>query len=357
MKVIANRIDLLDKLEMCCKISARNGKPALQCVLIKAESPNMSMSATDLEMHLSVSTSQVQVEQPGACLVPAAALRNCVSLMADNVISISLEEMSVVIKGDSSTFKLNTCNTSDFPLPPDVDFVDVIRMTGKDFSTICDQVAYAASNAGTRYAFDGVFVDAMPGVTSFTATDGHRLASRTIKDGNAKGSAIVPTKAIRATSAIVDKSEVVRLSISTNHISFESESFRLIAVVIEGTFPGWRAMIPSEHDVFAAPNADDLANAMRQTMVVADDVTNGIHLSGSSAGLECLCRTQNGEVNARIPCKYDGDPIEIGINPEYVLDAITSCGSDIAIEMTKPNRPVVFRGQDVVCVVMPVSIK
>ena len=57
--------------------------------------------------------------------------------------------------------------------------------------------------------------------------------------------------------------------------------------------------------------------------------------------------------------KYEGDPVEIGFNPGFIVDALKVVDTpEVLIELKAPNKPGVIRtGNDFTYVVMPVNLQ
>ena len=57
--------------------------------------------------------------------------------------------------------------------------------------------------------------------------------------------------------------------------------------------------------------------------------------------------------------RYEGDPLEIGFNPGFIIDALKVVdGAEVMIELKAPNKPGVIRtGTEFTYVVMPVNLQ
>src|SRR4029077_4146263 len=120
MKVICNRGALLEALTVAgAVVAARTPKPVLQCVKLTAADDRLTIAATDLEVAIRFSDSQVQIERAGEILVLADKLREIVRQSVDDTLSIELDKDQLSIKGQDSHFKLLTQPVSEFPPVPD----------------------------------------------------------------------------------------------------------------------------------------------------------------------------------------------------------------------------------------------
>ena len=120
MKVICNRGALLEALMVTGNaVQARTPKPVLLCVKLTAADDRLTIAATDLEVAIRYSDTQVQIEEPGEALLPADKFRDIVRESIDDTLSIEITGDSAHIKGQDSHFKIFTQSASEFPPVPD----------------------------------------------------------------------------------------------------------------------------------------------------------------------------------------------------------------------------------------------
>src|SRR3954464_3701789 len=177
MKVICNRGALLEALSVAGNaVAQRTPKPVLQCVKLTAADDRLTIAATDLEVAIRYSDSQVQIEQPGEALVPADKFRDIVRESVDDTLSIEITGDSAHIKGQDSHFKIFTQKASEFPPVPDFEGEADFQVPGGQLKNLIGQTMFAAAKESTRYAFNGVLLVAKGKSITFVSTDGRRLA-------------------------------------------------------------------------------------------------------------------------------------------------------------------------------------
>src|SRR5918998_4295562 len=154
MKVICNRGALLDALIVAGNVvAARTPKPVLQCVKLTADNDRLTVAATDLEVAIRYSDSQVQIEQGGEVLVPADKLRDIVRESVDDTLAI---EVSTEKDGAGGTFahiRIFTQKASDFPPVADFEGEPDFTIAGGQLKQLINQTLFAAAKESTRYAF------------------------------------------------------------------------------------------------------------------------------------------------------------------------------------------------------------
>src|SRR3954447_20473927 len=178
MKVICKRGALLDALTVTGNVvAARTPKPVLQCLKLTADNNCLTVAATDLEVAIRFCDNQVQIEQAGETLLPADKLRDIVRESVDDTLSIDTSSgEQATIKGQDSIFKIYTQNPKEFPPVPDFEGHADFEIVAGHLKQLIGQTLFAAAKESTRYAFNGVLLNAKGKKVNLVSTDGRRLA-------------------------------------------------------------------------------------------------------------------------------------------------------------------------------------
>lgn len=375
MKVICNRGALLDALTVTGNVvAARTPKPVLQCVKLTAADDRLTIAATDLEVAIRYSDSQVQVEQGGEALLPADKLRDIVRESMDDTLSIEVGADTggssgggvASIKGQDSLFKIFTQRPSDFPPVPDFSGEADFEITGGHLKQLIGQTLFAAAREQTRYAFNGVLLIAKARKINLVSTDGRRLAmakgelvsDKLPKDG---GKAIVPVKALVLVEKLIDDpEETVSVQVRENQVIFHTPRATLTSNLVEGQFPPYEDVIPKDADKKMTASTADFLSAIRRAALLTTEESKGVRMHFSKKGLVLTSRSpESGEATVNFPCKFEGAEVEIGFNPTFLTDALRVVDSDeISLELTAANRPGLLKGgPNFLYVIMPVNLQ
>jgi len=374
MKVICNRGALLEALNIASVVvQARTPKPVLQCVKLTAADDRLTIAATDMEVTIRYSDSQVQIEQPGETLVPADKFRDIVRESVDDTLAIEVgEERDSVggtfatIRGQDSVFKIFTQKSAEFPPIPDFEGEADFELPGGHVKALIGQTLFAAAKEVGRYNFNGVLTTAAGKKIALISTDGRRLAmakgdlaSDKLPREGAK--VIIPTKALNLIDKLIDDpEEMVGFQVRENRVIFHTSSATLTSNLIEGSFPPYDDVIPKDTDKRMTAATADFLSAIRRAALLTTEESRGVKFQFSKKGLVLTSRSpEAGEATVNFACKYDGADIEIGFNPAFLTEALRVVDSDeVSLEMTAPNRPGLLRGgPNFLCVVMPVNLQ
>jgi DNA polymerase-3 subunit beta len=369
MKLICNRGALLEALMVAGSVvAARTPKPVLQCVKLSSEGDRLTVAATDLEVAIRYSDAQVQVERAGEALVLADKLRDIVRESVDDTLTLELDKEQLHIKGQDSHFKIFTQAVSEFPPVPDYSGEPDFQIVGGHLKQLINQTLFAAAKESTRYAFNGVLVTAAKGKKiNLVSTDGRRLAmakgeltsvGKLDKDG---AKAIIPTKALQLIDKLIDDpEETVAVQMKENQVIFHTSSATLTSNLVEGQFPPYEDVIPKDADKTMTAATADLLSAIKRASLLTTEESKGVRMQFGKKGLVLTSRSpEAGEATVNFACKFEGGDVEIGFNPQFMIDALRVVDTDeITLELTAPNRPGLIKGgANFLYVIMPVNLQ
>ena len=368
MKVIVDRAALNDALGLLGSvIAARTPKPVLNYVKLTAGDGVLSLLATDLETGLRLSINRVEVQEPGEALIIGDKFGQIVRESGDATLTIAVDASQATIRGQDSTYKLNVMPPSEYPNV--LDFAGVsgeadFEVRAGDLSQLIAQTIFATAKENSRYAINGVLLEREANKLNVVATDGRRLAvSRgTCKTAKTENRAIiVPTKALNLLARLLtDPEQNVKVKIADSQALFGTETATISSNLVEGNFPPYRDVVPRDGDKKATIATAPLNSAVRRAALLTNEESKSLRLSFKQGTLTLTSRTPEtgeAEVTLDLP-KYEGEPLDIGFNPQFIIDVLKVVDSDeVTLDLKAANKPGVFRtGQHFLYVVMPVNL-
>jgi DNA polymerase-3 subunit beta len=376
MKVLINRAALVEALGLASSVVlARTPKPVLTCVKLIANASaaggakTLTVVATDMELALQYTLTQVDIATAGIALIPAGKLSEIVNNSPDDTLTLETNADTTVIKGSDAHYKVFGYNPEEFPPVSGFDGAPDFSLTAASLKTLLDRTRFAAAREMTRYAINGVLFEKKGKKLSLVATDGHRLAQTkddTIAEGGKDVSAVVPIKAINLIERLLtDPEQTVSLQFKENKLFVQigSETGGVTATMstslVEGTFPPYGDVIPKDSDKKVTLNRDRFFSAVRRAALLTNEESKGVRLAFSNGTLSISSRApEMGEAKIDLPVEYGGEALEIGFNPTYLLDALKVADQEtVTFEMKTPNKPGLLRsGPGFLYVVMPVNL-
>jgi DNA polymerase-3 subunit beta len=363
MKVRINRQELSEALAAASAVAAtRTPKPILECVLIEAAGDHCLLVATDLEIAIRATVAQVEIEEKGTVVVHADKLAQIVRESSDEVLSLDSDDSMCHVRGKDAHYQIVALDPADFPAVAELEGEPDFEIENSVLRRMSEWTVFAAAREHTRYAINGVLWEKQKDALALVATDGRRLALAKAKISGAgqDWERIVPSKAMHVFPRILgDASGKVAVKLTGNQIIVKTARATLCSGLVEGQFPKYRDVVPSDCDRKVTLNTSELLSAVRRSALLTNEESKGVRLAFADNMLTLTSRAPSqGEATITIPIKYSHDELVIGFNPHFIIDALKVVDEDeVTIELKSSNRPGLFKcGADRQYVVMPVSL-
>jgi DNA polymerase III subunit beta len=366
LKLSTKRDELVTKLSLASRaVSTRAATQALSGILVTASEGGVELAATDGEMGLRTAM-EAQVGAAGSVLLPGRLLAELARSLGDADVEIESREAErdVEIRSAGSSFHLRVLPAEDFPKLPDPGG-EPLKIPAAALAETVELVAPAASRDDMRPVLTGVLVTAAAEEMTMVATDSYRLAvKRTELESGIGGEleANIPARALRELGRIVaaEGIEEVTVSLLPNQAVFGVGAILLSTRLIDGQFPNFRQLLPEsyEHDV-RLPRPEFLEVTRRVSQLAQRNAP--LRLSFSSGELKVSASTPDvGDAEEAMPIAFEGEPLEIGFNPEFLRDGIESvAGDEVMLRLISPLRPGLLQpvdNEDFRYLVMPIRL-
>ena len=286
MKVKFNKAAFQEALNLVTSIvPSRTPKPILQCVKIIAADGAVSVCSTDLEVGITYTIAQVEVDEDGQVVVPADKLAAIVRESVDEVIEVDASDASVNIKGADSHFTIYSHDPSQYPTVPGFEEEGDLRINLDKLQEGIEQTVFAAAKESTRYALNGTLWEVKGKKLTLVATDGRRLAKSIVTmEATAKalpgGRIIVPAKTMMLLDKVGgDADSAVAVKFVDNQIILNSGQAVISSNLVEGNFPKYEDIIPSDYDNRVTLSTDSVLSAVRRAALLANEDSKGIKVA------------------------------------------------------------------------------
>jgi DNA polymerase-3 subunit beta len=364
LKLTTKRDELVSKLSIISRaVSTRAATQALSGILLSASESGVAMSATDGEMGLRTGMA-ADVSGNGSVLLPGRLLSELARSLGDADVEIELRESErdVQIRSGGSSFHLRVLPSEDFANLPE-EGSEPLKIPATALAETVELVARAASRDDMRPVLTGVLVTAAGQEMTMVATDSYRLAvKRTSLESTIGGEleANIPAKALRELGRLVAELDDVAVSLLPNQAVFRAGDVLLNTRLIDGQFPNFRQLLPEsyEHDV-RLPRPEFLEVTRRVSQLAQRNAP--LRLSLSQGELKISASTPDvGDAEETMPAAFEGEPLEIGFNPEFLRDGIESVeGDEVMLRLISPLRPGLLQpvdNEDFRYLVMPIRL-
>jgi len=368
MKVTFNREALSNALSLLTSVvPSRTPKPILRCVQITAEEKAVRICATDLEVGINYLISEVQVEKAGEIIVPADKLAAIVRESVDDVLLLEASKGTCEIKGADSHFTiLSPDEPGQYPVVPGFEGDGDIKIALGSLQAGIDQSLFATAKESSRYAINGVLWEIMDKKLLLVATDGRRLARCRVNLSSAPekdkvpGNIIVPAKAMGLLDKIgSSEKDSVTIKLIDNQIIISCANVVISSNLVEGNFPKYEDIIPSDHDKKLTLSTDGALSAVRRASLLTSEESRGIKLAIEKDKLVFSGRApETGDAQVDMPIDYKGEAMEIGFNPQFLIDVLRVIKTpEFDFELGQSDRPGLIKsGTNFLYVLMPINL-
>jgi DNA polymerase-3 subunit beta len=353
MKFVVERDSLVDAVNWVSKsISNRPITTALLGIVIDA-SEEITLSGSDLETSTKAKF-KAEVSQKGKVLVPGRLLAEISRSLPAKPISFVLEGTRVLVSAGSAKFTLPTLPLSEYPTLPELPAASG-SLNSDLFATAVNQVAIAAGKDDSLPTLTGVFVEINKNQITLAATDRYRLAVRELtwsaQDANIETTSLLRARTLAdAAKSLIGTSQLtIALAPATTNeklVGFISDGKTMTSRVLDGSFPPFRHLLPSESTADAIIEVAPFLDSVRRVALVTDK-TVPLRLNFSNNTLQLEAGTgDEAQASEKLDINYKGEDINIAFNPTYLTDGLTAINTAfVHISFTGANKPAVLTGQ------------
>lgn len=369
----AHRDALLKPLQVVTGIvERRHTLPILSNVLITKTASKVSFCSTDIEMQIKTHAEMGTGNDSAATTVAARKLLDILRALPDQEITISLANKKLAIAQTKSKFSLQTLAAEEFPtVIPAEAYPARVVLTQKALKHLLHLVHFSMAQQDIRYYLNGLLLVIDRESLKAVATDGHRLAFSAVK-ANDEGvqidisgdrqEVIIPRKAILELQRLLsDTDESVVIEFAANQARFTFNDIELLSKLIEGKFPDYQRVIPANHSKIVSLNREFLLGSLQRAAILTTDKFKGVRLTLSSGTLRVSStNAEQEEASEDLEVSYNGDPVDIGFNVQYLLDVLANLKNEnIQIALQDPNASALITAaedSEFKYVVMPMRI-
>src|SRR5690606_454280 len=259
---------------------------------------------------------------------------------------------------------LSTLRASDFPTIDEIAQQQTLRLAKSALRRLIDKTHFSMAQQDVRYYLNGMLLETSGKRLRAVATDGHRLALAETELATAAAreeQLIIPRKGVLELARLLDGDGDIELQLGKNHIRAKIDAIRLTSKLIDGRFPDYARVIPTRPPNVLKADRDLLRQALQRTAILSNEKYRGVRLelTENSVVLQANNPEQE-EALETLEVEYAGEPLEIGFNVNYLLDALAAIdGSQVSFGMTGANSSCLItdpEGADAKFVVMPMRL-
>lgn len=336
--------------------------PILGSVLLRADGDTLELATTNLDVEFR----QVLPLASGGGLETTVDARRLFALAQaagnGSQLKLEMDGNQLAVRNGRSRWKMPVLPAEDFPaIPFDGDCVR-IEMGGAALAQALGRVMWSVGTEQIKHYLLGPLLHGEEGKLAFAATNGHTLM-RSITDVALPDRAcdiILMPKFCRLVEAITAEAAQVILEWDEAKIRLSVGDTTLTAKVIDGTFPDYRRVIPTQGDTPLVVDPQSLKSAVRKTVVLASEKTNCLKVARGQDSLTLSITSPGvGDSRSEQPAEC-AEGFETGFNAKYLEQMLDAIGGDsLVIHQSEAGAPARFErlvGDGAVGVIMPIRV-
>ena len=320
-------------------------------IYITTKNGQVELQGNDFELGIRL-TIDGDIKEPGTLVVGSRYFQELIRKLPGDTIELYKPEdgNSLTITSGSSEFNLVTLHPDDFSLVEQIHDQDHVNIDNFAMKELIDLTNYAAATDEDRPVFTGALLEIKENEVTMVATDTHRMAVKKItidEPATTPMRAIIPTKTLAEVSRLLptDNPAMINIIWNRTQIVFNFESIYIISRLIEGTYPEYEKVIPSQFNSSAVIDRREFAGAVDRVSLLAKDISyNVIRYDWSENNV--TLSTQNTEIGMAkedVSVEFKGTPFTISFNGRYISDILRHSTGDNIHLFLKQNGPVVIR--------------
>ena len=345
-------------------VSTKSSIPAIEGILLEAGENVLTLTGYDLEVGM-ITSMEARVEEAGSIILNAKILCDILRSLPSDTVSIEADErLTCRIKSGDAEFTLIGIAAADYPELPSVESGFPIVLDSETLRDMIRKTIFATADNDVKVVQTGVRFELGANQIRLVAVDGFRLAMRNEEidyDGEEK-IFVAPKKALNEVVKLTGGEETIALNVGKRFIVFEIGSYRIVSRLLEGEFLNYRAAISGKVTGTVRVNTRLLIQSIERTsLIITDRTKSPIRCVFDEDMIRISSTTALGTAHDRVPCKSEGEHMEIGFNNRYLLDALRVCDADeVLVKIGSPILPILIvptEGEDFLFLVLPVRLK
>jgi DNA polymerase-3 subunit beta len=372
MKFIVSSQQLSKSLQSISGVITTNSTvPIIQNFLFIITGDTLSVSATDLETTMTTSLLLSKSEKDGSIVVQSKLLMDTIKNLPDIpiIFNIDQEKYTVEIVANEGSYNLACFNADDFPMQKNMENANFVELPSSLVKTAISKTLFATGNDEMRIAMTGVFCDLSAENVTFVATDAHKLVRYRRSDVNSSSSFsfILPKKPlIQLKNNVVEDDSNVRIEYNDVNVRFIFSNYVLTARLIDGKYPNYEAVIPTNNPNVLYIERVSFLNSLRRVSIYSNPSVMQVRLKLSLNSV--VLTAEDPELSnlaiEKLNCNYNGDDMEIGFNAKFLQEMLGNIETpEVKLEMSQSNRAGILYpvdnanvNEEILMLVMPVML-
>ncbi|HEX6922988.1 MAG TPA: DNA polymerase III subunit beta [Bacillales bacterium] len=376
MQLTIKRDSLLKSMNHVMKaVSSKTTIPILTGIKLMASEDEVVLTGSDSNVSIESTIplndngeeEKALVSKPGSIVLQGNFFAELIKKLPENTVEITVDErLTTTIRSGSSEFNLNGLDPGEYPRLPKIDETRAFRIKTDLLKDVIRQTVFAVSTSEAQPVLTGVNWGVEDGVLKCVATDGHRLASRTVSVEESSGelsNIVIPGQSLNELGKILDDgAEWVDFVVTESQTLFKTENLLFFSRLLDDNYPDTKRLIPSESKTDLVVDTKAFLQALDRTWLLArEDRNHVVKLSTLENGeIEISSNSPElGKVFEKVePKSLEGEEVKISFSAKFVMAALRAIDApEVHVSFTGAMRPFIIQpteDESVLQLVLPV---
>lgn len=372
MKFIVSSTSLFSHLQAISRvINSKNSLTILDCFLIEMQDGTLSMTASDNETTLSTSIEVSDYEGEGCFAVSSKTLLEALKEIPEQPLSfqINMDNLEITVEYLNGKYSMMGQNADEYPQAPSLgDNAVQVTMAADTLLAGVNRCIFATADDELRPVMNGIYFDITTESITLVASDGHKLVRNKtfMARGDEKAAFILPKKPANLLKNLLPKEEGdVQIGFDDKNAMFTMENYQMVCRLIEGRYPNYNSVIPSNNPHKTTVDRGSFISALRRVSVFSSQASSLIKLSLSENQMKISAQDIDFSTSAEetLACQYDGTNMSIGFKSSFLIDILNNIAAqEVIIELADPSRAGVIvpeqqeDNEDLLMLLMPMML-
>ena len=372
MKFNVSSSALLSALQSISKvIASKNTLPILDSFLFNLEGEKLTITASDVETRLVTSLDVVSHEGTGLFSIDAKRLLDPLKELPEQPLSFEINDdnMAVCVEYENGKFNIPGQKGDTYPQQkPLKESAVSLTLESQVLLNAINRALFATADDELRPVMNGIYFDIQPESLIFVASDGHklvRLRNLSVKS-NERASFILPKKPANLLKSLLSKNaDAITVTFDENNAYVKTPAFEMVCRLIEGRYPNYDAVIPSDNPNQVTIDRTSFLTALKRISSFSSQASGLAKVQVSEN--EMVVSAQDIDFSTsgeeKIVCQYSSVPISIGFKASYLIDILANISSaNVVLQLADPSRAGVLvpseneENEDLLMLLMPMML-
>lgn len=352
-------------------IGTKNSIPILDCFLFELKGNTLTLTASDAEITMTTSLELVSSEEDGRFAINAKTMLDAIRMIPEQPMTfdVNMQSMDIVANYQNGHYSVIGQRADEYPQPQDLE-KDAQKLTidASQLSEGLERATFAAADDPLRPVMNGVYFDIATDCLTMVASNGKTLVTDKFatSEHESATSFILPSKPSALLRNVLPHVEgKVEITFTKRNTFFEMDGYTLMGRLIEGRYPNYNSVIPSDNPNKVTVDRASFINALKRIVVFAPKSTGVIKVSLNDNNIVIVASDPEFGTYAEenIPCEYEGTPMSIGFPGSSLLEVLNNLtGENAIIELADPSRPALFmpteqpKDENILMLLMPMML-